>query len=371
MFLIVLYSFLLIGGVAVSQMFNLMAIENILATTTMLLLSYIMIQVGLEFTLNKRNLKSYGWDYVVAATAAAFPWVICVVYFMIFFKIELLEAALLGRFAAPTSAGILFTMLAAAGLGTTWLFRKARILAIFDDLDTILFLVPLQIMLIGFKPQLIIVVVIMMFLLVVAYRWLHLLRMPIGTLWMLGYGAIIVFLCRYLEYTTHVELEILLPTFVLGCLLYNPHDPNRPSTHKHAHLYIEPDRGWSLVVDHLIKGGFMFLVGCSLPKIVIGDVSLGIVVLHVIALTILINLGKCFPSLCYRKEATIKQRVALSVAMFPRGEVGAGVLLIAMGHGITGFPVTMAVLSLALNLLLTGVFISIVLWLVKDKIPKK
>ena len=114
----------------------------------------------------------------------------------------------------------------------------------------------------------------------------------------------------------------------------------------------------------------MFLVGCSLPKIAIGDVSLGIVVLHVIALTILINLGKCFPSLCYRKEATIKQRVALSVAMFPRGEVGAGVLLIAIGHGITGFPVTLAVLSLALNLLLTGVFISIVLWLVKDKTSK-
>lgn len=370
MFLIVLYSFLLIGGVAVSQIFNLMAIENILATTTMVLLSYIMIEVGLEFTLNKRNLKSYAWDYVVAATAAAFPWVICVVYFMMFFEIELLEAALLGRFAAPTSAGILFTMLAAAGLGTTWLFRKARILAIFDDLDTILFLVPLQIMLIGFKPQLIIVVIIMMFLLVAAYRWLHLLRMPIGTLWMLGYGTIIVFLCQYLEHTTHVELEILLPTFVLGCLLYNPHDPNRPSEHKHEHLYIEPDRGWPVVLDHIIKGGFMFLVGCSLPKISIGDVSLNIVVLHVIALTILINLGKCFPSLCYRKEATIKQRVALSVAMFPRGEVGAGVLLIAMGHGITGLPVTMAVLSLALNLLLTGVFISIVLWLVKDKIPK-
>ncbi len=371
MFLIVLYSFLLIGGVIVSQMFNVMAIENILSTITMILLSYIMIEVGLEFTLNKHNLKNYGWDYVVAATAAAFPWVICVVYFMLFFKMGLLEASLLGRFAAPTSAGILFTMLAAAGLGTTWLFRKARILAIFDDLDTILLLVPIQIMLIGFKLQLIIVVVIMICLLMAAYRWLHFLRMPIGTLWLLGYGVTIVFLCKYLEHATHVELEILLPAFVWGCLLYNPHDPNRPSEHKHEHMYIEPDSGWPVVLDHIIKGGFMFLVGCSLPKISIGEVPLGLVVLHVMALTLLINLGKCFPSLCYRKEATIKQRVALSVAMFPRGEVGAGVLLIAMGRGITGLPVTMAVLSLALNLLLTGVFISIVLWLVRDKIPKK
>ena len=40
------------------------------------------------------------------------------------------ETLLDGRFAAPTSAGVLFSMFAAAGLGSTWLFRKARILAI-------------------------------------------------------------------------------------------------------------------------------------------------------------------------------------------------------------------------------------------------
>ena len=48
------------------------------------------------------------------------------------------ETMLAGRFAAPTSAGILISMLAAAGLGSTWLVRKARILVIFDDLDTVL-----------------------------------------------------------------------------------------------------------------------------------------------------------------------------------------------------------------------------------------
>lgn len=40
-------------------------------------------------------------------------------------------------------------MLEAAGLKDTWLFRKARILAIFDDLDTILLMVPLKILVIG------------------------------------------------------------------------------------------------------------------------------------------------------------------------------------------------------------------------------
>ena len=61
---------------------------------------------------------------------------------------------LAGRFAAPTSAGVLFSMLAAAGLGATWLFRKARILAIFDDLDTVLLMIPLKMLMVGLAWQL-------------------------------------------------------------------------------------------------------------------------------------------------------------------------------------------------------------------------
>ncbi len=366
--LVIIYSFLLLGGAAASQMLDLEPIRNTLTTITMICLSYIMVEVGLEFTLNKKKLKSYGWDYIVAATAAAFPWIICIAYFMIFFKMGLIEASLLGRFAAPTSAGILFTMMAAAGLGTTWLFRKARILAIFDDLDTILFMIPLQILFVGPKPHLIAVVFIMAVLLVYAYRYLHVLHWPTSTPLLLVYGSTIVFACQILEKTTHVALEILLPTFLLGCILYNPHDPNRPSKHKHEHMYLEPEKKGTRILDLLIKGGFMFLVGCSLPKIALGEVPLGVIAMHVVIVTVLINVGKCFPTFCYRKEASFKERMALSVAMFPRGEVGAGVLLISLGHGVNGLPVTIAVLSLALNLLLTGVFIMVVIWLVKDKV---
>jgi hypothetical protein len=46
--------------------------------------------------------------------------------------------------------------------------------------------------------------------------------------------------------------------------------------------------------------------------------------------------------------------------MWPRGEVGAGVLVISLSYGIGGPIVTVAMLSLALNLLLTGVFIYVV-----------
>lgn len=45
-------------------------------------------------------------------------------------------------------------MLAAAGLGSTWLFGKARILAIFDDLDTVLLMIPLKVLIVGLAWQL-------------------------------------------------------------------------------------------------------------------------------------------------------------------------------------------------------------------------
>jgi hypothetical protein len=81
------------------------------------------------------------------------------------------------------------------------------------------------------------------------------------------------------------------------------------------------------------------------------------IALHVLLVTILSNLGKMFPALCYRGEAHWRERLACAIGMWPRGEVGAGVLIISLSYGIGGPIVTVAMLSLALNLLLTGVFI--------------
>ena len=55
--------------------------------------------------------------------------------------------------------------------------------------------------------------------------------------------------------------------------------------------------------------------------------------------------------------------------MWPRGEVGAGVLVLSLNYGIGGPIVTVAMLSLALNLALTGVFILIVRKLI-DGVPE-
>ena len=81
---------------------------------------------------------------------------------------------------------------------------------------------------------------------------------------------------------------------------------------------------------------------------------------HVLALTLLSNLGKMFPAFCYRREAHWRHRLAVAVGMWPRGEVGAGVLVLSLSYGIGGPIVTVAMLSLALNLALTGVFILMV-----------
>lgn len=167
---------------------------------------------------------------------------------------------------------------------------------------------------------------------------------------------------------TPVHLEVLLPAFVLGCMLKRPmeHDP-----------YIEDTRGGDLDDDFenpkeqhvtmIVTAIFMVLVGLSMPVIAIENGKWNILLGHVVLITVLSNIGKMFPLICYRKEATVRERLALSISMFPRGEVGAGVLVISMSYGLTGAAITVATLALALNLLLTGVFIAIVKKLLEKK----
>jgi Kef-type K+ transport system membrane component KefB len=84
------------------------------------------------------------------------------------------------------------------------------------------------------------------------------------------------------------------------------------------------------------------------------------IILHVLIVTIISNFGKMFPAFCYRREAHRRERIAVAIGMWPRGEVGAGVLVISLSYGIGGPILTIAMLSLALNLMLTGAFIYIV-----------
>jgi Kef-type K+ transport system membrane component KefB len=371
------YSLLLLAGLVGSQLLPALgaAEESVrtgvrLATTC--LLGFIMIHVGYEFVLDRTRLRSYGVDYGVAATAAAFPWIFCTLYFLAvlmppgaFASLDAWTAALLaGRFAAPTSAGVLFSMLAAAGLSATWVFRKARVLAIFDDLDTILLMIPLKMLIVGLAWQLGVVVAVMAVLIWVAWRFMRRLRAPVTWPWVLGYAAGMVLVAEIIHTTSlhlddvvPIHLEILLPAFVLGCVLAHPREGE-------AHALESAGEARAATV---VSGAFMVLVGLSMPALGLsGELGLASLVGHTLVITLLANLGKMFPVFCYRGEATLKERLAVCIAMWPRGEVGAGVLVVSLGYGIGGPMIPVAVLSLALNLALTGIFILAVKRLLAD-----
>jgi Kef-type K+ transport system membrane component KefB len=357
-----------------------------------------MIHVGYEFEVDKSNLKAYGWDYVVAMTAAAFPWIFVSLYFVYVMLpssawaswTAWTEVLLAARFSAPTSAGVLFSMLAAAGLSATWVFRKARILAIFDDLDTILLMIPLKMLIVGVAWQLGVIALVMALMLWMAWRYLHQWFIPTSWPWVVGYAFAIVIVAEmiYLGSNTiddqvPIHLEVLLPAFVLGCMMKRPegtnphHDDARPG-HQEG-----PESPTEQRVATIVSGAFMLLVGLSMASVFAGvDVAsagtktvtaqqaipgFGMLIVHVLAVTLLANLGKMFPAFCYRPEATYKERLALAIGMWPRGEVGAGVLVVSISYGIGGPIVTVAALSLALNLVLTGGFI----WLVQKLLDSK
>ncbi|MCC6579404.1 MAG: sodium:proton antiporter [Phycisphaeraceae bacterium] len=402
---VLLYSVLLCLGLAGSQMMGLLgpAAEGaslVVKLLTMAALSFIMIHVGLEFDIDKKHVGKYAVDYGVAAAAAAFPWVFCTLYFIFVMSPAELwssmanwsDALLQSRFSSPTSAGVLFSMLAAAGLASTWVFQKARVLAIFDDLDTVLLMIPLKMMMVGPRWQLGAVVVVMFIGLALAWRYLHAWRIPTSWRWVIGYSVLITLAAEGIYLTSKViddvvpiHLEVLLPAFVLGCMMV------RPAGHDDAHGH--GDSGEQRATT-IISALFMVLVGLSMPAIAGGNAvppetlarygesltqavqtkyafpGWGWIAFHVAAITLLSNLGKMFSLFCYRKEASFRERLAISVAMFPRGEVGAGVLVISIGYGIGGPALTVAMLSLALNLLATGLFILIVKQLIAQVPPR-
>ncbi len=429
---VLLYSILLFFGLGFSQALPALLGEAqdgfavAIRILTMIGLAFIMIHVGFEFHIDKSQLSKYGWDYLVAFTAASFPWIFVTVYFMFVMLPQGVwsdfaawrETLLAGRFAAPTSAGVLFSMLAAAGLSATWLFRKARILAIFDDLDTVLLMIPLKMLMVGIAWQLGLIIVVMVFFLSIAFIWLHRIRIPVTWGWVLMYAAAVVgaseLLYRWsklIDPSVPIHIEVLLPAFVIGCLA-RPREAAAGSSAENIertmHKILERPAERRAVA--FVSAAFMILVGLSMPAIFDGadtqhpaptpaslhaaapgsavddptlqggkeegkftatvtarqpNLGWGRIALHVLMITVISNIGKMFPAFCYRREAHLRHRLAVAVGMWPRGEVGAGVLVLSLSYGIGGPIVTVAMLSLALNLALTGVFIVMVKKLIK------
>ena len=203
-----------------------------------------------------------------------------------------------------------------------------------------------------------------------------------------GAAELIYLTSKTIDETVGVHIEVLLPAFVLGTMISRNYNRVRSNEKNHEEDVIElkSEKQASFIVSAL----FMLLVGLSMPVLegissnaqhidkeiakayVSEEEALGIgiqsaqtfnwvlILLHVLIVTLLSNIGKIIPAFAYRREASWRERLAVAVAMFPRGEVGAGVLIISMSYGIGGTIVTVSLLSLALNLLLTGLFIVIV-----------
>ncbi|MGN0191485.1 MAG: sodium:proton antiporter, partial [Candidatus Cryptobacteroides sp.] len=279
------------------------------------------------------------------------------------------ETLLLTRFAAPTSAGILFTMLAALKLKSSWMYKKIQVLAIFDDLDTILLMIPLQIAMIGMKWQMVVILIVVLALLYFGWKKMDHYRMKQSWKAILTYSVLVIIFTQgiyqiseyYLGEHEGVHIEVLLPAFVLGVVM------------KTRHIDSKVEQNVATAVSYL----FMFLVGVSMPQFIGVDMSAsaaesahnevgtlpmmswGMIALHVVVVSLLSNLGKLMPLAFYR-DRKFSERLALSVGMFTRGEVGAGVIFIAMSYGLGGPLLLISVLTIVLNLILTGGFVMIV-----------
>ena len=59
----------------------------------------------------------------------------------------------------------------------------------------------------------------------------------------------------------------------------------------------------------------------------------------------------------FYRDRKLSERLALSVGMFTRGEVGAGIIFIAISYNLGGPVLVISVLTLVVNLILTGVFV--------------
>ncbi len=376
------FSVFLLVGLAVSQVLPFIAgdaTRSVKVVTDIFLyicLSFIMINVGREFEIDKSRWKSYALDYFVAMVAAAMPWLLIALYyiFVLFPSTQWgsgdlwKETLLISRFAAPTSAGILFTMLAALKLKSSWMYKKIQVLAIFDDLDTILLMIPLQVFMIGMKWQMAVILTVVIFLLV--FGWKQMGRYGMRQDWkaILGYSVIVIVFTQGIYHVSEyllgphegIHIEVLLPAFVLGMVM------------KPQHIESRTEEKVSTAISYF----FMFLVGVSMPQFIGLDMnsqpanpdsvtaslpmmSWGMIAVHVVVVSLLSNIGKLMPLAFYR-DRKFSERLALSIGMFTRGEVGAGVIFIAISYNLGGPLLLISVLTIVLNLILTGGFVMLV-----------
>ncbi|CAK0857021.1 unnamed protein product [Prorocentrum cordatum] len=277
-------------------------------------------------------------------------------------------------------------------------------------------------------------------LLAFAWCYLHRLKLPHSSGWSLVYAAVVTAFCYGLYKVTKYHLpmealhiEVLLPAFVVGCMIDTPCARHELQLQRQATMSrLETKRQKSALSDkmrlagicasennvnaavpqriaagvelpqRIVSGGsrlsrhgvdvdkmhphdsawehnvqtsismvFMVLVGLSMPPLLgknaKGDSSMsaGLIAAHVFVVSLLMVIGKMFPIVCYRDEASWQERLALCMGMCPRGEVGASIIVISLELGVEGPAVIISMCALVINLVLSGGFIGSVKLLLK------
>src|SRR3989338_5355388 len=105
--MVLIFSSLLILGIISGQFVDFSQVRGILTFSASVCLAYIMMDVGREFSVEKRSVGSYGRDSLIATAAAVLPAVLWFGYFVVFVNSPWKPALLSGLSSAPTSAGVL------------------------------------------------------------------------------------------------------------------------------------------------------------------------------------------------------------------------------------------------------------------------
>jgi hypothetical protein len=225
-------------------------------------------------------------------------------------------------------------------------------------------MIPLQIAMIGLQWQMGVILFVVFGLLLYGWKRMSHFEMP-QQWWAILIYAVLIFGFIHIVYVVTksvfgpedaLHIEVLLPAFILGMVM------------KRNHIESKVEERVSTAISLF----FMLLVGMSMPQISAsvssegGSImasqampSWGVILMHVLVVSLLSNVGKLVPMFFYRNHS-IKERLALSIGMFTRGEVGAGVIFIALGYNIGGPALLISVLTLVLNLVLTGGFVLVV-----------
>jgi len=362
---ILVYSFLMCVGLAISQFIPQAEDDEFgfyVRLPAGIALSYIIVHVGLDFEIVKWRLPTYALDFFVATSAALVPLLVVFGYLKYVCGSHSLPHAwyveeplgtsqglLLSVFSAPTSAGMLISMMEAADLKHTWVFKKASMLAILDDIDSLVFIAFMRILAIGgsqidlrhFGP-----VIVTVGLLTIAWFNIHKFVIPHSWPWVLMYAFIlgtgfwiIEGLTREFPHCNFIfVVAVLIPSFTLGCVTY---DPKMETSQSYKHIEIELTEEFierqeyidshAPCMETFMGCAFMFFVGLSMPSLnSLGSMSHSAVIFHVVAINILMLLGKLIICFFYSNETSKTQRIALGLAMCPRGEIGASVIIITI-----------------------------------------